>query len=258
MDQREWNVYEKVIIKNMYSEKITVTPILPKDGHPSVLVHRKVMCVFLPDPKVPERVFRKSKLGVPQKSSIPMFHLGKRQPDYVSYGHDLLKTVFVYPATDVGGLTNYRQPIGEKPDFALHDHIGLSLTDTYSTWLRLSGKRMFIGSGIRASFAKWLTSCKEISPGGMINFVRLPDQHRIVSTASDVNAVTGKPYHVRIFGGGDRLYAKPASPADGLIYSAITNSYVNTNINLKNILNEYLTYNNPEVAHYKVAPKRNI
>ena len=43
---------------------------------------------------------------IPSKTNINMFHIGKNEMDYVSYGLDKDNETIKLPATDTGGLTN--------------------------------------------------------------------------------------------------------------------------------------------------------
>ena len=45
-----------------------------------------------------------------------LWHLGKQARDGVSFG--MSDGVFKHPACDLGGLTNYKQPLGAPADFA--------------------------------------------------------------------------------------------------------------------------------------------
>ena len=89
-------------------------------------------------------------------SYATMYHIGKGCPDRVKVGTEN-GTVF-YPATDTGGLTNYKVKEGERPRFegkALRPEDGANV---YREWKRLSGKRRVYG-GVADRLEKWLASC---------------------------------------------------------------------------------------------------
>ena len=61
------------------------------------------------------RVNKGKKEDLPDKHKISLFHIGKMKNDLVSLGWE--NDIFSYPGLDFGGLTNYKQKIGEKNEF---------------------------------------------------------------------------------------------------------------------------------------------
>lgn len=163
---------------------------------------------------------------------IPMYHIGKRGADLVKAGTSD-GTVF-YPATDTGGLTNYRVREGDAPRFSGTRMNPDDAKGVYREWRRLSGKKKFFG-GVFEGLRRWLSSCPA---GSVIRFHRLPTEKRVLVKAEDVKRLMGGIYMTRLFGRGDASYAEVPPDVEGL-YASVSDSFVTPNVNRNNKLNEY-------------------
>jgi hypothetical protein len=147
-------------------------------------------------------------------------------------------TDFFYPAIDTGGLTNYRQKLGQSNRFLpkrfLVDekNLNINLIDKiYKTWKRYSGKTRFYGN-IKQGLTRALHSIKRDC---YIQFVKLPIENRVICTSNDVYKTIGK-YYTRLYGNSD--YAKLVKPRKSM-YCGISEKFITPDINRNNILNEY-------------------
>lgn len=141
-------------------------------------------------------------------------------------------TVF-YPATDTGGLTNYRVKSGDAPRFSGPAMDPKDVKGVYREWRRISGKKRFYG-GVFGELERWLSSCP---PECVVRFHRLPTEKRVLVMAEDVKRAAGR-YMTRLFGRGDELYAEAPKDVSGL-YASVSESFVTPNVNRNNRLNEY-------------------
>lgn len=256
----DWHAdVEKKLIKEFYKETMNETDLVPKPGKPSFVVHRKVIAVFVPEPNMISRTASKKTNLLPPVTEIGLYHIGQAGKNNIKYGYREDKRQFFYPATDLGGLTNFRQSLGSKPKFVgNHYHAEVAtVTRVYNEWLRLSGKTRFTGIGLRKSVDKWMRSCKEFAGKNkmydyMFRFVRLPDMHRVLVAPEDVERVLGF-YPIRLF--GKKKPYRTRTRKDGEVFSAVTEMYVNTDINMNNIKNEYITYEN---TSFRKVPKRDV
>jgi len=265
----EWVVYEKDIIERFYHEKPIVTPIIPSTGKPSTLIMSKVVVVLVLDPQIPIKIGKG--MDLPDARKLELFNIGKKKIGNEStYGFKPAegdKGVFHHPATDTGGPTAYRQPLGKKQEFLLKKHIDIgsnleSRKPIYETWLKLSNKKQFEG-GIWPLFNRWLVSCQRVAKKegtvARINFVRLPDMHRIVVSRDDIEREMGvyylKVYGSKAEGGPMAVPAPPISESAEKLFTAVTEKYVNTDIRRRNLVNEYASYSG---FKGKRVPKRKI
>jgi len=263
----EWELYTKKLISKFYHEKPICTQLIPSKDKPSSLILSKVITVLILNDEDPSAVAKIKKDKIRMAGKIELFHMGEKKMSMdTTYGFKPLEGmngVFHHPATDTGGITAYRQPLGEKPDFLLKKHciIGDSLQDRkalYTKWLELSKKKRFFGN-VFPLFDKWLISCQNFAEkngydNARINFVRLPDMHRVIVSRSDVEKDFGA-YYVKVYG-NPKFSAKITKDGEGEeLFAAITEKYVNMDIRRRNILNEYTTYDGYKK---KYVPKRKI
>eukprot|EP00873_Tetraselmis_striata_P043709 jgi/Tetstr1/463973/TSEL_008778.t1 len=166
---------------------------------------------------------------------IRMHHIGKGEPDGVKVGTDADRGVVFHPATDTGGLTNYRHPATERPAFHGRPRLPDDVDGVYAEWKRMSGKARLYG-GARDGLRRWLASCP---PGSVVRFRRLPPEKRVIVPAADVLRATGA-YMLRAFGQGDDRHAYGAPPGDvARLFCAVAPGFVTPNINRNNLINEY-------------------
>jgi hypothetical protein len=258
INKEVWTKYEQEVIDKFYNESMKVTPVVPTDRHPSYLVHRKVIVVLILDPDEPRRVWKK--LPVQADRKVELFHIGERKLlQQSTYGFKERDKQFHYPATDFGGFTGYRQPWGVKQEFILGEHVPISKQSRiYRKWLELSGKRRFFG-GIKPLFDKWMVSCLDLAEAegkvARVNFVSLPDMHRVVVTKNDVETAVGA-YYTKVYGNNNpSIYARQVNKTKTAMYATITDRYVNGDINILNLKNEYVTYKG---FKGKRVPKRTV
>ena len=114
IDKKTYSEWESKIIQHFYTDKKTKTDLIPTSNNPSVLKQSKVIVVIDYD-NFSTKVSLKQYDKLPTKHKIMLFHIGKMKPDKVSFGYE--DKLFSYPALDFGGLTNYKQTIGEKGTF---------------------------------------------------------------------------------------------------------------------------------------------
>lgn len=185
----------------------------PRAGRGTPSSRRKVIAVAVP----PWPCRRRRRRRRPPTSPCGTSGTGRRAPCAVKSGADADAGVTLYPATDTGGLTNYRVPLGARPRFA-----GSAL---YAEWLRLSGRKRFWGGGVRDGFARWARS---VPAGWTVRFHRLAPERRVLATRAEVAAAVGA-YYERVFG-----------EADGReVWAAVAAGFVTPNINRNNLRNEY-------------------
>jgi len=171
---------------------------------------------------------------LPPKKYIELYHIGEKQINKTSYGVN--NSEFFYPAIDAGGLTNYKQKVGTKPDFLpkrIHiDKVTEKTIDNiYKTWKRYAGKTRFYGN-LRNELSKAIHSIKNEC---FIQFVKVPLEYRVIVTSHDIFNKLGI-YYTRVY--GNPIYAKETKPREGM-YCGIAEKYVTPDINKNNILNEY-------------------
>ena len=114
IDKDKFQKWQENIIDEYYTEKHLKTDLFPKKNEISVLKQSKTIIVLDFD-KLSSNVNKKIKKKLPQKDKISLFHIGKMKKDYVSLGCE--GVFFSYPALDFGGLTNYKQKLGDKNKF---------------------------------------------------------------------------------------------------------------------------------------------
>ena len=241
------NWQEKVITKFYTDEKLK-TDLFPEKNKIAVLKQSKALIVIDFD-KLSSKVDRGIREKIPNKHKITLFHIGKMKNDLVSLGWE--NDIFSYPALDFGGLTNYKQTIGEKNEFKSKKYkiekstdITEQLNEIYNTWKKYNNKNKLYGNMkvklnkfLRSSF-KYLETSEYTSMN--ICFIKLPEVHRVLVSSEDIKEFTGK-YYERIFK-GDIEFAKISNGKN--LYCAIQKGLptINTNINKFNLLNEYSTY----------------
>lgn len=246
IDKNKYLLWQDKIINNYYTNKHIRTELIPKNNNLSVLKQSKTIIVLDFD-KLSLNVGKNKKKSLPPKNKISLFHIGKMKNDLVSIGYE--DNTFSYPGLDFGGLTNYKQKLGTKNKFqskyytlSKSTDITNNLNNIYITWKKYNNKNRLYGD-IKVKLNKFLRSSLiylNNSNYDIINirFVKLPIVHRVVATSHDIKKFAGN-YYERLFK-GDKDYAKVSSGKD--LYCAITSSFITTNINKYNLLNEYSTY----------------
>ena len=242
IDKKTYSEWESKIIQQFYTDKKTKTDLIPSSNNPSILKQSKVIVVIDYD-NFTTKVSLEQYDKLPPKHKIMLFHIGKMKPDKVSFGYE--DKLFSYPALDFGGLTNYKQKVGEKGIF-----IGKTITvkkssditkyaDTiYNEWKRCSQTKKFYG-GIKSKLNKFLRSvCNDEYKQFKIRFVKLPPRHRVVVSVDDIIQLTGV-YYERTFDSDDK-YAVQTSGEN--VFCSVEKEFITPNINKTNLLNEYKTY----------------
>ena len=195
---------------------------------------------------------------LPQVSYISLYHLGNQKLEDVKFGYDNSKKMFMFPGCDFGGLTNYRQKLGEtcklsksgikvSKDSSVH----YILDKVYQLWKKRSQKERFYGQIKQklqlflSSVIQYLNSQSQFQ-NAIIKSWKLPSVHRIIYTSEDISKSMGK-YYVRVFGKDDQHYAKKILPHKD-VYCSVwkpeweTEIRITPNVNKNNLLNEYQTY----------------
>ena len=242
IDKKTYSEWESQIIQHFYTDKKTKTDLIPTSNNPSILKQSKVIVVIDYD-NFSTKVSLEQYDKLPTKHKIMLFHIGKMKPDKVSFGYE--DKLFSYPALDFGGLTNYKQTIGEKGTF-----IGKTITikkstditnyidSIYNEWKRCSQTNKFYG-GIKSKLTKFLRSvCNDEYKQFKVRFVKLPPRHRVVVSVDDIIQLTGV-YYERTFDSDDK-YAVQTSGKN--VFCSVEKMFITPNINKTNLLNEYKTY----------------
>lgn len=194
--------------------------IVPKNGFPTRIVRDKVILCVIPD---------KTKV-YPEK--IQLYHAGKGALDHVSIGPGN------YPATDFGGLTNYKSI---RPRFLLKTSFPVtsSAKEIVRLWTQWMGRP--IHGPVLRNVSRWIRSVSQVLGSVRLNFARLPRTRRIALTKQDVRKATGVVYQ-RNFNGTDQEYANIDLTRSGYVTLDLQGKFVTPNINLQNLRNEYIVY----------------
>ncbi|CAK0813622.1 unnamed protein product [Prorocentrum cordatum] len=251
--EKEYKRWEQEVVNKFYTESQAHTELVPTDGHPSIVQKEKVIAVVLAgDGGMIDQVAREEIDELPRKGGhIMLFHIGKDEKDGVSYGYIEEKKEFVHPGIDVGGLTNYRQPIGKSanfiPDADAHfvigphcdaESAGMLGSQLRETWNKYAPKPL--PQDFNTKLSEVVRSIHDVfqdNGGAVLKFWKPPSEHRVLVTSADVRARTGK-YYERVFGKG--LYAMES---DGIgLFAGVSKSSITPNINQRNIDLEYIPY----------------
>ena len=197
---------------------------------------------------------------------VSLYHIGNNKTDLVDVKLETETDLFLHPAIDFGGLTNYRHKMGTKPDFLKSPSIKIYLSSQmnndpkedntrlinenvnkiYKTWKHLSEKKRFYGNMkaklkkcIESIYSKKNNTLKDVHSID-VKFVQFTPEHRVVVHSKNVMKYTNNEYYVRVYGEGDKRYAILSNGKD--MYCSMTNKFLNSNINIFNLRNEYHTY----------------
>lgn len=242
----EYLDWEQEVIDAFYSPSQRLTDLMPVNGKPAVLVKRKIILYVLESGgKTAEMVAKSSTLDSSDLPSrrLTMFHRGSQSLDSVSHG--LKGAAFLHPACDLGGLTNYKQMLGKEAEHqgeVLEVHKTSQLADcaklVFQQWAELVGKEF--PESFEADLKAWLVSAlMAFQTGIQLRFLVLPNEHRIVATAEDVRARTGK-YFTRCFSGSADEFAEEYCGSE--LFCGISSKYITPNLNNHNLSNEYAVY----------------
>ena len=247
IDKETFKKYEKDIIDKYYDNKKNKTQLIPKNNNPSYLKQDKYIIVVNFNnikKKVSDKNTNISEL--PEKTKIKMYHIGEEEMQNVSYGYDKEDNIFKYPALDFGGLTNFKQKVGDKHRFFRNYKLDKNTPlvklcdDLYNDWKQLMKKNRFYGN-IKNKLYLWLINLqdllKETNDFVFLHFFHLPSKHRIIVTYDDIKNDFGN-YYTRVYGGDS--YAK--SSTNKKYFTSVEQNFITGNINRLNILNEYSTY----------------
>ena len=237
----EYLDWEQEVIDAFYSPSQRLTDLMPVNGKPAVLVKRKIILYVLESGGKTAEMVAKCSSDLPSERTLTMFHRGSQSLDAVSHG--LKGAAFVHPACDLGGLTNYKQMLGQEAEHqgdVVEVHKTSQLADCakliFQQWEELAGKEF--RESFEADLKVWLVSAlMAFQTGIQLRFLVLPNEHRIVATAEDVRARTGR-YFTRCFSGED--FAEEYLGAE--FFCGISSKYITPNLNKHNLSNEYATY----------------
>eukprot|EP00435_Cladocopium_sp_Y103_P060664 s2934_g22.t1 len=207
----EYLEWEQEVIDAFYSPSQRLTDLMPANGKPAVLMKRKIILYVLEAGGATADMVAACSSELPSKRKLTMFHRGSQSLDSVSHG--LKGAAFVHPACDLGGLTNYKQMLGKEAEHqgeVLEVHKASQLADcakmVFKQWAELAGKEF--PESFEADLKAWLVSAlMAFQTGIQLRFLALPSEHRIVATAEDVRARTGK-YFTRCFSGSADGFAE--------------------------------------------------
>ena len=171
--------------------------------------------------------------ALPKVKQVQLWHAGKKELDSVKYGCDS-DDMFKFPAWDVGGLTNFNQPIGTPANF---DPANSVQWDSSSESVRFTGDRLNAlapfsdkAKDERPRLGEWLTSVQNLNWGKVtLRLHALAPEHRVLVTPHDVKQKTGY-YFVRVFTGNDDSYARKSTGQS--LYCGVTSTYITPNLNV--------------------------
>ena len=242
VSKEEYSAWEAEVINTFYEEGPRVTDLVPTLGNPAVLKKQKLILYAVEgDGATLELVAQSKTSELPGKDKLLMFHAGSQSLKKVSRGVE--EDMFFHPAFDAGGLTNYRQKMGEPVEhvgdaMSINQNCNLeeSAVALHQQWSRLAKKAM--PKSLISDLKSWLVSALfAFQKDVQVHFLALPEEHRVLIMAEDVRKKTGK-YFTRCFGGS--VYAEEASTSE--LFCAVTQKYITPNINMRNIILEYHTY----------------
>jgi hypothetical protein len=239
--ESEYRDWEKSVVKHFFKAGTSNILQPPRDGSPLYATKNKVTVVlnFVDEMGTLDSQKVSSSKELPEKEYINLYHIGEKRINKTARGQN--DGDFFYPAIDTGGLTNYKQKIGTKPNFLKHKYFidpkrvtQKTILDVYKTWKKYSNKARFYGN-ILYGFSKAIRSIKTRC---FVQFVKVQPETRVIYTSRDVYDKMGK-YYIRLYG-NKTTYAKEVKPRSGM-FCGVTGSYVTPDLNHKNILNEYVT-----------------
>lgn len=262
INKHQYQDFEQEIGNSFYHKTVSQTNLIPTNGKPAILKNQKVTLhldlINSNNISCSELIEHKKISQLPQVSYISLYHLGNQKLEDVKFGYDNSKKMFMFPGCDFGGLTNYRQKLGEtcklsksgikvSKDSSVHD----ILDKVYQLWKKRSQKERFYGQIKQklqlflSSVIQYLNSQSQFQ-NAIIKSWKLPSVHRIIYTSEDISKSMGK-YYVRVFGKDDQHYAKKILPHKD-VYCSVwkpeweTEIRITPNVNKNNLLNEYQTY----------------
>ena len=249
VSETDYLSWEREVVAAFYTADKRVTPLFPRHGQPAVVQKQKFLLAAIVDAAVPERVAR-GETGLPAEVTRKLYHLGKGKLDGVADGLHKSGTKFRYPCFDLGGLTNYHHKLGAPTvfvsaeqgttDIRMDSKTDLSaLAQTlHARWCALTGKAL--DDELRTSLLAWLVSVIAAMGEATLRFHPTDVEHRVLVTASEVRAATGR-YLLRVFGGSS--FAVEASVDETVrLYCGVNEKYITPNINERNINLECQTY----------------
>ena len=104
-----------------------------------------------------------------------------------------------HPACDVGGLSNYRQKMGEPPVWSCEHPVGYltekadlgTLTNVlYAEWGALTQKSL--PESLKSDLKAWLVSLAGTMKTATLRFHPVEPEHRVMVTAADVCTRMGR------------------------------------------------------------------
>lgn len=179
------------------------------------------------------------------KRKLSLWHMGSKRMETVSYGWDEEKGRFLFPGTDVGGLTNAVHTPPSPFLFSPVPPCALKDGRLYSLWKRASGKDSFVGgSSIRLHLDRWVESVLREEGRFKFGFWRGEEEERVILDARVVKERTGT-YLVRLFGEDTKEkgeeYARAATEEEiDSLSCGVGERYITPNLNRANIENEYV------------------
>ena len=189
------------------------------------------------------------------ENKLKLWHIGNQKMDMVKYGFNAEKQILNYPAFDFGGLTNYKQHVGQgkTPDFlgsnseiiySSPSTANVISVDIFKEWCKLLGGLKMTPADthkIQLGISKVLRSIPIINLPVNIRFSKLPSERRLIIPANEVHAKTGH-YYLRNYGNkSDDDFAKQIINKKELenLFMGISNEYITPNLNKFNIDYEY-------------------
>ena len=269
VDKAAYSAWEAEVIAAFFTRSHERTPLMPTDGAPVHL--RKEKYILVAD-AASFQVASGASFGLPAQTYVQLYHLGKHEADGVRFGYAKEEGIFKHPAIDVGGLTNLRQKLGERPAFeeastkwgpsasADIDDVARVLLFQWNALAKeefeppkasaiLAQFCAILRNSVSLRFTPpkasdlvlWLQSVAATMGDVTLRFSLLPPEHRVVVTSSDVKAATGGKYYLRTYDNSGGAYAK-ASDGKGL-YCGVTDGFITPNLRESNIVMEYVSEN---------------
>jgi len=278
------NTVNELTFRNWEKDIITSfnnISLIPTNGNPVYAIRDKVILVLdfeTSDKKrMSELVQNNVVEKIPAKIKIPLYHFGNLVNDAVSVGIE--DTLFKYPCTDFGGLTNYYHTIGEKVTFLKDNNSEEDIiidkdTDCnviapriHELWKKHAKKETIYVDNFLDKINTFLNSVKAFLKSDdaqklefekvYICFARLLPEARILYKASDIQKHY-KKYYIRTFkrhSDVDNYADKISSSQQKNVYLSIASNalngteYITPNLNKENILNEYRKFDLKEFTN---------
>lgn len=244
-------------------------------GYPTAKLMDKNKIIVVLDITLPGNIHNQVSLStfnnpndIPE-NKLTLWHIGSQKMDTVKYGFNAEKQILNYPAFDFGGLTNYKQQVGQgkKPDFIGNNTeiiysspstANVIAANIFKEWCKLLGGLKMTPADthkIQLGISKVLLSITPANLPVNIRFSKLPSERRLIIPAAEVFSKTGQ-YYLRNYGNkSDDDFAKQITNKTELanLFMGISKEYITPNLNKFNIDYEYTINRSHTRTHKKLS-----